>query len=249
MRLPASGRAWAINSHFLTPMRLPGGSKYAGGGKRVYAVMVWRQDGQSEAGNPRVRAFVKAFAVDNREQVTAIEDIDDAIWSTIARKIGVTEIGSDSERQYESGLLDKKETQEREARELAERRTQEATDRAKQLEEQKRKVAAAQERTKPACSMVVVNGIVSPGSVYQLEQAHRSSDIEDTVARNPIRCGGAAGCYGVAYLNNRKARIVDWDGNYYLLDVPIDFNTGRRNINAYVRRADAQCADHNSPTP
>jgi len=82
---------------------------------------------------------------------------------------------------------------------------------------------------------------VSPGSVYQLERALESSDIEDTAARNPIKCGGPSGCYGFAYLAGRHARIVDWDPDFYLINVPIDFITGRRNINAYVHRSDASC--------
>ena len=122
---------------------------------------------------------------------------------------------------------------------------------ARQTDQQHRRqqAQADHERTNPHCSTVVVNGVVSAGSVYQLEHALQSAEIEDTIARNPITCGGPSGCYGVAHLEGRKARIIDWDPNYYILSAPIDFTIGRRDINVYVRRSDTQCVTSMSPMP
>lgn len=230
-------------------MRLQGGSKYASGGKRVYAVMVWRQDGRSEAGNPRIRAFVKAFAVDNREQVTAIDDIDDAIWSAVAQKVGVAEIGSDSEHQYESGLLDKKEHEEREKRERVERQIQVAADQASQRDEEARKLESEKQRTKPPCVDVSVNGLIasSPADVEALHASQLSSSrLEDILARHPYSCrinqfGVAYGCQGAAYINDRKAKITDWTKDHYVIAVPLDFQIGRKDAPAIVRRSDVRC--------
>lgn len=153
-------------------------------------------------------------------------DDADAYVHTLMRRLPLLPRGSSEAKQY-----------------LAELDGAAAADRQKQ----QRRTEIDRTGTNPHCSMVVVNGVISPGSIYQLEQAVGSPDIEDTVARNPITCGGPGGCYGVAYLAGRRARIVDWDPNYYLLDVPIDFNIGRRNINAYARRSDAQCVAPSSP--
>ncbi|HSD38666.1 MAG TPA: hypothetical protein VLC92_14220 [Rhodocyclaceae bacterium] len=113
------------------------------------------------------------------------------------------------------------------------------------LQQQQREArqVADREKSKPTCSTVVVNGIVSAGSSQLLEAAYAAKDIEDSVARNPIICrGGVAGCIGVSYQRNNVGQIIDWDPRYFVLNLPIEFDQGRRNINVFARRANAKCA-------
>lgn len=102
------------------------------------------------------------------------------------------------------------------------------------------------EAAKPKCTNIRFTGVATPppyGPV--ISQVLASRDIEDTIARNPIQCRpnqfGNSVCTGVAYFRGHKGRIVDWNRDFYIINTPLDFNTGRENIELAIRRQDATC--------
>ncbi|WP_454764446.1 hypothetical protein [Cupriavidus campinensis] len=108
---------------------------------------------------------------------------------------------------------------------------------------------AEKQRTKPSCFEVLVNGLIasSPGDVEALHAPHLSaSQLEDVLARHPYSCrinqfGVAYGCQGGAYISGRKARVMNWTPNHYIIEMPLDFERGRKDAPAVVRRSEARC--------
>lgn len=158
--------------------------------------------------------------------------------------------------QYEAELLDQRNHQDKVAHEAEARRAQESIDKAavqlqaqRQQEEQKRKVEAEKQRTKPSCADVVVDGLIasSPSDVEALHAPQLSaSRLEDILARHPYSCkinqfGVAYGCQGGAYISGRKAKIMNWTSSHYIIEIPLDFQRGRKNAPAIVRRSEARC--------
>lgn len=134
----------------------------------------------------------------------------------------------------------------------AEQQALRATENA-QRDEQRRareQVAAAEKaKSKPRCTNVVMSGFIA-SSVMDLDALHDPkippSHREDVLARHPYRCqinsfGIAYGCRGAAYVSGRNATVKDWDPTYYLIEMPLDFNIGRRDAPAYVLRSEAKC--------
>lgn len=104
--------------------------------------------------------------------------------------------------------------------------------------------------TKPECANIRFTGVAtSPFYRSAIAQVLASRDIEDTLARNPIRCDGEYNifgkhnCTGVAFFKNHKGRIINWDKSFYIVNTPLDFNIGRRNVELAIRRQDAVCAN------
>lgn len=106
------------------------------------------------------------------------------------------------------------------------------------------------EATRPKCEQIRFTGIASASGVARvIEQTLASRDIEDALARNPIQCGGNyttiygihVPCKGIAYFKNHKGQIIDWDKKYFVIESPVDFNTGRQDIRLTIRRKDAVC--------
>ena len=105
---------------------------------------------------------------------------------------------------------------------------------------------AEREANKPKCTNIRFTGIATPPPYAQvIAQTLASRDIEDTLARNPIQCRpnqfGNSVCTGVAYFRSHKGRVVDWNKDFFIINTPIDFNTGRENIELTIRRKDATC--------
>lgn len=110
-------------------------------------------------------------------------------------------------------------------------------------------VEAEKQRTKPPCVYVVVNGLIgsSPSDVEALHAQHMSSSqLEDILARHPYSCrinqfGVAYGCQGAAYVSERKAKIINWTPSHYIIEIPLDFQRGRNDAPAVVRRSEVRC--------
>ena len=111
-------------------------------------------------------------------------------------------------------------------------------------------VDAAREKehqaTKPKCINIRFTGIATPPPYGQvIAQVLTSRDIEDTLARNPIQCKpnqfGNYVCTGAGYFHNHKGVIADWNGEFFIINTSVDFNTGRKNIGLTIRRKDAVC--------
>ncbi len=103
------------------------------------------------------------------------------------------------------------------------------------------------EATKPKCTNIRFTGIATPPPYAPvIAQVLASRDIEDTLSRNPIKCKtnqfGNYVCTGVGYFRNHKGVIADWNREFFIINTPIDFNTGRENIGLTIRRKDAVCA-------
>lgn len=121
-----------------------------------------------------------------------------------------------------------------------------------EIRAQKRKLAdelreKEHQATKPKCTNIRFTGVATPPLYSRaIAQVLASNDIEDTIARNPIQCRpnqfGNPECTGVAYFQNKKGKIVNWNKDFYVIDTPLDFNTGRANIELSIRRKDAVCA-------
>lgn len=118
----------------------------------------------------------------------------------------------------------------------AEREAAEAADQAKLASE-----AAERARTKPKCDYVQVTGVAVAGFPGLIDQVLKSPDIEDTLARNPIICSGMS-CTGVAYVNGKVGRVLNWNSTHLGVMLPVDFEIGRRDIMLLVRRRDTVCA-------
>ena len=194
--------------------------------------------------------------MDYREQVRVVEGMEDDIWHTVAQILRVADIGGEEERQFEADLLDQHNHLQKLALEAQALRAQEAVDKAntqeqaqRQREEQERKADAEKQRTKPPCLNVLVNGLIasSPTDVEALHARQLSaSQLEDVLARHPYSCrinqfGVAYGCQGAAYISGRKARIMNWTPDHYILEIPLDFQLGRNEAPAVVRRSEVQC--------
>lgn len=105
---------------------------------------------------------------------------------------------------------------------------------------------AEHQAIKPKCTDILFTGVATPPPYSRvIAQVLASSDIEDTLARNPIQCRsnqfGNRECTGVDYFQNKKGTIVNWSKDFYIIDTPLDFNTGRANIELSIRRIDAVC--------
>ncbi|HQS59625.1 MAG TPA: hypothetical protein PKZ37_14700 [Gallionellaceae bacterium] len=105
---------------------------------------------------------------------------------------------------------------------------------------------AAHQAIKPKCTDILFTGVATPPPYRRvIAQVLASNDIEDTLARNPIQCRsnqfGNRECTGVDYFKNKKGKIINWDKDFYIIDTPLDFNTGRANIELSIRRIDAVC--------
>jgi hypothetical protein len=115
--------------------------------------------------------------------------------------------------------------------------------------------------TKPECMNIRFTGVAAPAPLAItttmlipstgtrpihaniIEYVLASPDIEDTLARNPIRCTNHyRSCKGLAYFEDHKGRIVDWNKDLYGIDTAVDFNSGRKDIQLTIRRKDAVCA-------
>lgn len=99
---------------------------------------------------------------------------------------------------------------------------------------------AEHQRNKPGCDYVRFTGVASAAAPQLIHKALASGDIEDTLARNPIRCDRMS-CYGVAYLSNHPGRVLNWSKEYLTVATPIDFDVGRRDIVLTIRREDSVC--------
>lgn len=104
----------------------------------------------------------------------------------------------------------------------------------------------AHQAIKPKCTDILFTGVATPPPYSRvIAQVLASSDIEDTLARNPIQCRsnqfGNRECTGVDYFQNKKGTIVNWNKDFYIIDTPLDFNTGRANMELSIRRIDAVC--------
>lgn len=114
------------------------------------------------------------------------------------------------------------------------------------------------EDTKPKCVNVTFTGIAAAGNPNFIGQVLASSNIEDTIARNPINCRywgrdyygylmGAgrrrvmATCNGVGYFKKKRAEIVDWSRAFYTIQTDLDFDTGRKPAELYIQRRNAKC--------
>ena len=139
----------------------------------------------------------------------------------------------------------------------------EETRKAMQLEAtqiaKNRSVVKDNEVAKPECVSIVFSGVAAANSPYSIEQVLNSKNTEDLIARNPIACeyrewggyyaqnGGVINrnrsteCRGVDYFNNKRAKILNSFENFYYIETDIDFNTGRRSTQLYIRRTDARC--------
>lgn len=110
------------------------------------------------------------------------------------------------------------------------------------FQRQRDEAEKAKEETSPSCSEIVFTGIASAAAPALIEQALASSDIEDTLARNPITCNGFS-CYGIGYFSDQEGRIVNWDRDYYFVNSAVDFNVGRRDILLAIKREGAICVE------
>ncbi|MCP5344561.1 MAG: hypothetical protein H7A05_08065 [Pseudomonadales bacterium] len=111
-----------------------------------------------------------------------------------------------------------------------------------EVQRQRNEAERVKEETKPSCSNIVFTGIASAAAPALIEQALSSSDIDDTLARNPITCSGFS-CYGIGYFSYQEGRIVNWDRNYYFVNSAVDFDVGRRDILLAIKREDATCIE------
>lgn len=109
--------------------------------------------------------------------------------------------------------------------------------------------AAEQQKTKPPCTDVIVSGFIASSvmDVEALHAAHLSpEDLEDVLARHPYSCqinsfGVAFGCRGGAQVHGRRATVKNWTATHYVIEIPLDFQMGRRDAPAWVRRSEARC--------
>lgn len=96
-------------------------------------------------------------------------------------------------------------------------------------------------KTTMPCEYIHFKGLAATNFPYQIEDALNSRDLEDTIARDPIRCMPNNTCKGIGYFQWQKARISAQDGTYLSVVSPVDLQNGRRDIFLVVRRADAVC--------
>lgn len=106
------------------------------------------------------------------------------------------------------------------------------------------------EATRPKCMNIRFTGIAASAYLGStIKKVLASEDIEDTVARNKFHCSGLnmgadqARCDGFTFLQNHKGRIMYWDREFYIINTPMDFDIGRRNVELAIRRQDAVCAN------
>ncbi|MDO3518148.1 hypothetical protein [Ralstonia pseudosolanacearum] len=131
-------------------------------------------------------------------------------------------------------------------REQTQRQQQESE---RQWKEKEQKAEAEKQQTKPPCFDVSVNGLIA-SSPMDVEALHAprlsSSQLEDILARHPYSCrinqfGVAYGCQGAAYVSGRKAKVMNWTASHYIIEIPLDFQRGRNDAPAVVRRNEALC--------
>jgi hypothetical protein len=123
---------------------------------------------------------------------------------------------------------------------------------AQRVEEERHKelaFSAEQQRTKPSCMDVSVTGLIA-SSVMDVEALHAPhltpSELEDVLARHPYSCqintfGVAYGCRGGAHVRDRRATVKNWTATHYIIEIPLEFQMGRRDAPAWVRRSEARC--------
>ncbi len=93
-----------------------------------------------------------------------------------------------------------------------------------------------------SCDFVRFTGLGATKFPYQIEDALKAKDLEDYVARDPIRCTRKNNaCSGIGWFRSHKARVINEDGPYLHVITPVDFVDGRRDIYLAIRRADAVC--------
>lgn len=192
----------------------------------------------------RIRIFIlvmsfcislNANAVQLEMALPEVEQIGNGIFAIVVSKESSTVVRT-PRGQGQLEAIDGKEEQEilaQEQKQRQEREKQEASVREKKRQEE-------QEETKPKCMTIRFTGLASANNPDFIRQALAERNLEDTLARNPIRCQGF-GCIGIAYFKNHKGQIISWDKNFYGITSPVDFNTGRRDIPLIVRRKDARC--------
>lgn len=206
------------------------------------ALSTWAQAESSHQMNdypPEVRESFKRRAIEKQEKDQKIEQY--LIWAKKQAEKEAEELRPERERIEKERQVKAEEERERTEKEAQIRKQQEALEDAARAKEK--------EATKPKCTNIRFTGVVAATYFSEyIDQVLASRDIEDTLARNPIQCHGRnmfgdLNCTGVAYFKNHKGRITDWNKQFYFIDSPVDFNSGRKNIGLAIRRQDAVCAN------
>lgn len=102
-------------------------------------------------------------------------------------------------------------------------------------------VKKAQGAVDDTCKSIRFTGLAATRFPSELEDAKKAADLEDYLARNPIRCKPNNSCSGIGYLENTPARVLNGDAKYLHVMAPVDLTTGRRDIYLAIYRADARC--------
>lgn len=114
------------------------------------------------------------------------------------------------------------------------------------------------EKIRPKCKSVYFTGYAAINSNH-LAQVHHSDTPDELMAYNPIICtkkawggrllrdGGIVNrnsminCKGIGYFTHKIGTVIDWSSDILKIQTEVDFNTGRRPLDLYIVRKDAQC--------
>lgn len=124
---------------------------------------------------------------------------------------------------------------------------------AKKQKNQEKKRQLETMATKPHCTTVRFSGLAVGGATFSLEVVRSAKDIDDVVARNPLRCAPsnftyAYTCFGAAILVNRPAFIISWAKNWLMVLTPVDLTeSGRHDVMVFIDRDRAACANNLNP--
>lgn len=169
-----------------------------------------------------------------------------------AREQGLQEELAKAQAMARADQARREEEERRKAEITAAKAREREQQRLQKAEEESRKEAEfvrEQQKTKPPCTDVVVNGLIA-SSVMDVEALHAShltpAGLEDVLARHPYSCqinlfGVAYGCRGGAFVSGRRATIKNWSPTHYVVEIPLDFQMGRRDAPAWVRRSEVKC--------
>lgn len=128
----------------------------------------------------------------------------------------------------------------------------EATKKEKELNQIK------SEKTNPNCEYITFTGVAT---VYpeDLVSLNKIKDKKDAISAYPLVCETKSGgtqlrdggvlnpysftkCKGFSYFEKKKAKIVRWTADSYVVATNVDFNTGRMPLTMFINRQGAVCS-------
>lgn len=113
---------------------------------------------------------------------------------------------------------------------------------------------AGSDRTRPHCTKIRFSGAAVGGYPMNLSAVDRTRDLEDLLARNPLKCGPNAlsqtyACSGITFFADQPGYVVDWGEDWLQVVTPVLLEEeGRQNTMLSIKRARFTCVDKKPPS-